>query len=390
MPTNPQQLEQVRALLKAGKRNEVVKRLTALIENDHDNPELWWLMANALDDPQGIRRALDEMVAVAPNPKAYQERARKLNARLLVNQISDGQKKGGSTLAWVLGVLLLIALVVGGALFLSNLETNQRIAVAAQTALPTLVELPTETATLTPTQTLTPTHTATLTSTNTATPTETATSTPTETLTPSATFTASPSPTATSPQPGMGLTLQAITQTAAAQSSGQALIFSTATITATINPEATVNAESTAVLGLPSIASATPIGSNTSALPEGFNQAAASVINRVRVNQEILLEGVARRAIIKPHEDHAWTFSAYRDEAITITARAQGSTRSAALELYNADGILVAQAGSTERGVESSIGTDLSLTIPADGVYTVVVRFNAVDQQLYTLKMERS
>ncbi len=392
MPTNSQQLEQVRALLKSGKRSEAAKRLTTLIENDHDNPELWWLMANSLDEPQSVRRALDEMVAVAPNPKVYQERARKLNARLLVNQISDNnQRKGGSTLAWVLGILLIIAIVVGGALFLSDFENRRRADEAAQTALPTIIVLPTETATSTPSNTPTPTNTATLTPTNTATPTATQTSTPTETLAPTATLTASATLTATNLLPGLGLTVQAMTQA----SSGLPTAtqgFSTAT--PTIDPEATVDPESTAVLGLP-LLSATPntiatTSGNTAELPEGFNQvSAAALVGRVRVNQDILIDDTARRAVIKPHEDHAWTFSGYRDQAILIHARALGRESSAALELYDADDILITQAGSAARGVTSSIGTDLSVTLPADGVYTVVVRFNAVDQQLYTLKLER-
>nr|MCU0466887.1 hypothetical protein [Anaerolineae bacterium] len=162
MPTNPQQLEQVRNLLKAGKRAEAVKRLTALIENDHDNPELWWLMANAVDDPQSARRALDEMVAVAPDPKSYQERARKFNARLLASQIAAGSvRRGPSAITWVLLVLILTAVAVGVALFLSDLENRRQQEVISQTALPTLVELPTETATLTPSNTFTPTNTAT-------------------------------------------------------------------------------------------------------------------------------------------------------------------------------------------------------------------------------------
>lgn len=398
MPTNPQQLEQVRGLIKANKRSEAVKRLTLLIENDHDNPELWWLMANALDEPQSIRRALDEMVSVASDPKAYQERARKMNARLLVNQISANKSSGGggSTIAWVLGVVLLIALVVAGALLLSDLENRRRTEEAAQTALPTVVELPSETPTLTPSNTATPTSTLTLTPTPTATNTATPTQTPTQTLTPTLTLTPSATATATQFQPGMGLTVQALTQAAAGggQSPSQTPAANvTATTTATIDPESTVDPESTAVLGLPSlstVASPTPnTTGNTSELPEGFNAAAAAMIGRVRVNQNILTAERAYRAVIKPHEEHAWTFSGYRDETLTFQTRALGRKNSASFELYDADGVLVAQAGSVERGATAENGIELVVTLPMDGVYTLIVRYNAVDEQLYSLKLER-
>lgn len=393
MPTNPQQLEQVRNLLKAGKRTEAVKRLTALIDNDHDNPELWWLMANAVDDdPQRARRALDEMVAVAPDPKAYQERARKFNARLLASQIAEGSaRRGPSAITWVLLVLILTAVAVGVALFLSDLENRRQQDIINQTALPTLVELPTETATLTPSNTFTPTNTAT------STPTLTHTPTPTETETPTATPTETETPRPTT-DPAIALTAQVqLSATAPFATLTPGGAFATLNPEATFDPEATLDPEATATLGVPqpnpvvtlAVMTFTPApGNNSAGAPDRSNQT-VSAGDRVRVEQPILTTGT-RRAIMRPYEEHAWTFSGYRDEAVVITVEALGEGSAAALELYDEGGVLVGQVGSAERGVDADEDvTTLDVALPADGVYTLVVRLNAVDQQLYTVGLAR-
>jgi hypothetical protein len=274
MPTSSQQLEQVRDLLKAGKRSEAVKRLSALIEDDHDNPELWWLMANSVDEPQAVRRALDEMLVVAPSAKVslYQERARKLNARLVLSQVAGkntGAPGGMSPVGWVLLVLILTALAVGAALFLSDLENRRMTELLQQTALPTLVELPTSTPTFTPSATFTPSSTPTATPTRTPTATATPTSTHTPTLTP--TFT--PSATST-PDLNITRTAQAGLLTATARA------LSGIGLTATANPETTADPESTASLDL--TRTATLLAPLSTAIPTGVGGTFEAFIDGLR------------------------------------------------------------------------------------------------------------
>ena len=66
MPTSPQQLNQVRTHIREGRREKAVEQLSNLIEGDPRNPELWWLLANSLNDTQKARRALAEFQSLAP------------------------------------------------------------------------------------------------------------------------------------------------------------------------------------------------------------------------------------------------------------------------------------------------------------------------------------
>lgn len=352
MPTHPQQLEQVRDLIKAKKRGEAVKRLTALIENDHDNPELWWLMANALDDPQAIRRALDEMIVVAPNPTAYQERARKLQARLLVTEIAGDKAGGGlSGIGWALLILLLTAIVIGVALFLSDLENRRVQELAAQTALPTLVQLPTQTATESATATLT------------MTPSATATATASPTVTPSATDTPSSTPT-----PDLTLTAAFFVPEQTLESTAEALPTS-------LTPPAPQTTPEQAPPDVNPLATTSASGGQTAQVAQS---SALEVQAAVRVSRDILVDDSERRSVILPHEEHVWTFSGYRDEQVTLSAAALGANAAVTLELYDSNGVLVMQGSDS-----------LSVALPADGVYLLTVRVGAIDQQLYTLRLER-
>jgi Flp pilus assembly protein TadD len=60
-------IQQVRELIKAGRRPQALKQVARLIEKDHDNPELWWLLANATDDTEQARAALDHLLVLQPN-----------------------------------------------------------------------------------------------------------------------------------------------------------------------------------------------------------------------------------------------------------------------------------------------------------------------------------
>src|SRR5688500_9083654 len=201
MPTSPQQLNQVRTHIREGRREKAVEQLSNLIEGDPRNPELWWLLANSLNDTQKARRALAEFQSLAPNDPRGEELAQKLDARRLVQQVAVRPSSNGSGRGTIWFMIALVAVVAAlGALALYALDLRNQLT-AREVAPPTLLVLPTLTNTDTPTATPTPTDTATptatATDTPTSTPTDTATRTPTDTATHTPTDTDTPTATAT-------------------------------------------------------------------------------------------------------------------------------------------------------------------------------------------------
>ncbi|MBK9124733.1 MAG: tetratricopeptide repeat protein [Chloroflexi bacterium] len=194
MPTSSEQFDQVKTLLRDGKRERAVERLMSLIENDRENPELWWLLANALQDPVKAKRALAEMRSLAPGDRRADELEAKIEARILLRQVSQKNKpqprrSSARSVIFITLAFIAITLAVASLAFYA-LDLRNQLA-AAQQPDPTVFVLPTLTPSDTPTNTPTPT------STPTDTPTATPTDTPTATLTPTPTLTVTPSETAT-------------------------------------------------------------------------------------------------------------------------------------------------------------------------------------------------
>lgn len=404
MPTSAQQLDQVRNLIKDGKREKAVERLTQLIENDRTNPELWWLLANSLSDPAKARRALAELRSLAPRDKRVEELAQKLEARKLVKQVaaqparSQRTRRGGArSIIWF---ILVFVAILGSVVALGLYALDLRNQLAARDAIqPTLLVLPSLTNTDTPTATFTPTDTPTATSTNTPTPTSTATATatvtpsstptntPTSTATATATSTATPTSTATAtmtpsatitdtPQGGQ------LTQTAAAAATATALgILPEITSESTAEVVQVATSTSTPVL----LATFTP--SDGSA--DGGFSAPASVPAQTTVEQGVLVVNQVRRAVIAPYAEHKWTFSASRGENLAIEISTLSGGGSPSLLLFGPDGQEIASAGSIERG-STATAAALDVSIPVDGEYTLIVRVSTINQQLYTLELKRS
>lgn len=447
MPTSAQQLDQVRTLLREGKRDRAVERLTQLIESDRQNPELWWLLANALTDPKKARRALAELRSLAPRDKRVDELEAKLEARTLVKQVTASSKaskvtpvkaknqrprSGCRSIFWF--VLVFIALL-GAVLTLAFYALDLRNRLEVRDAVPpTLFVLPSVTPTDTPTNTPTPTDTATntptATATDTPTPTDTATNTATATPTDTATHTATPTstetPTATATAsatltPSMTITDTPmggqITQTAVAQTEqAAAAINPEGTAELTPDPEGTAeiifNPEGTAeirfdpegtaeVLGIPTafIPSVTPsfTPSRTpppTATPRGTQSASltfsapASIGARTTSDMGILEDDSVRRAVIVPYDAHLWSFSGYRGETVLLDIAVPSRAASPRIVLYDSSGNEIAAAGNQERG-SNITSASLDATLPADGVYTLVVTLSSLNQQLYTLQLQR-
>lgn len=426
MPTSAQQLNHVKTLIREGKREKAVEVLSTLIEEDRRNPELWWLMANCLSDPVKARRALAEFQSLAPNDRRGSELAQKLEARRLVKQVSTRtvpprQRRGGSSARSIIWFILAFFAILGSVAALAFYALDLRNQLAARDAVqPTMMVLPsltltetmTTTATATVTFTRTPTASATATSTPTDTPTNTPTDTPTSTPTdtPTRTATSTPTSTATSTATGTSTSTPSPTNTHTSTSTPTSTPTRTSTATASptietraeqppptrdtalsINPELTPEstAEALALPTLELLPSATSTLVVVSTITSGTTfSSPASLLALTAADQGVLTDGSVHRAVIPPYAEHTWTFSAYRNELITIDVASLTGSGAPILRLLGPDGVEIAKAGSSERGSGETAATLFS-TIPADGVYTFVVDFNAVNQQLYRIELKR-
>lgn len=404
MPTSPQQLSQVRTHIREGRREKAVEQLSNLIEGDPRNPELWWLLANSLNDIPKARRALAEFQSLAPNDRRGDELAQKIEARRLVQQVTVKPARAGSgrgTIWFMLALVLVVAAL--GVLAIYALDLRNQLS-AKEIALPTLLVLPSLTNTDTPTVTPTPTDTAT--STATATPTETATSTPT--------FTATHTPTETVTASATATLTATFTEEPTATSTASATITDTPVSTVTIptadtslgiNPETTAEPvvmgvestvevlapESTNEFGLPveSAAVLTPTSTfapiATVSLAGSVNFANPSLAGRTMTDRGILPTGQVRRSVIAPYDAHTWTFSAYRGDSIIVNVSALSRGGTPLLSLLTSEGEELVSVVPDDAADETAV--TLEAIMPADGIYTLLVQFRAVNPQLYTIEM---
>ena len=411
MPTSPQQLNQVRTHIREGRREKAVEQLSNLIEGDPRNPELWWLLANSLNDTQKARRALAEFQSLAPNDPRGDELAQKLDARRLVQQVAVKRSSGGSGRGTVWFMLALVIVVAAlGALALYALELRSQLT-AREVAPPTLLVLPTLTNTDTPTATPTPTDTATptATATNTATPTptDTATSTPTDTATHTPTDTNTPTATATetaTETPAPTATITDTPEVVVIVPTADTALSTDPEVTAdpgVIDPESTAEVvvppvlgpESTTELGVPIATADAPVVTPTNtfvplatvSLAGSTDFASPPLTPRTTVDKGVLPAGEVRRAVIAPYAAHTWSFSAYRDETFTINVSNLSRGGVPVLSLLSSNGeeieAVIPDADSRKTSA------NLEVTFPADGVYTLSVQFRTVSQQLYSIEL---
>lgn len=410
MPTSPQQLNQVRTHIREGRRERAVEQLSNLIEGDPRNPELWWLLANSLNDTQKARRALAEFQSLAPNDRRGDELAQKLEARRLVRQVavSPRSARAGRGAIWFM-IALVVVVAALGVLTVYTLDLRSQL-IARDVVAPTLLVLPSLTNTDTPTVTPTPTDTAT--DTPTATPTDTATSTPTDTAThtptETATASATSSPTATATdEPTATLTATAtITDTPEV-----VVIVPTAELPLSIDPEVTAESvfgpestaevfvppvfgpESTTEFGFPLATPAAPLVTPTNtfvpfatvSLAGSSNFAIPSLEPRTTVDKGVLPVNEVRRAVIAPYAAHTWSFSAYRDESFTVNVSNLSRGGVPVLIIQSSTGEEIAAAVPEADSRETS--TTLDVTVAADGVYTLTVQFRTINQQLYSIEL---
>ncbi|MBI5930839.1 MAG: tetratricopeptide repeat protein [Chloroflexi bacterium] len=73
------QLERVYALIQREQSDDALQILRPLLEEHNDNADVWWLMANAVDDPRQARRALVNVLKINPRHSRARNLLEKLN-----------------------------------------------------------------------------------------------------------------------------------------------------------------------------------------------------------------------------------------------------------------------------------------------------------------------
>lgn len=87
------QLREAYRLIKAGSKQEATQILIPIVRTDKTNADAWWLLANALSDPEKQRKALEEVLKLRPDD----ERAQRMYARLTFPPTSSGSSVPLST-----------------------------------------------------------------------------------------------------------------------------------------------------------------------------------------------------------------------------------------------------------------------------------------------------
>jgi hypothetical protein len=76
-----QALRQAYDLIKAKKRDEAVQILLPILQADENNANAWWLLANALTDPNDAREALENVLRLRPDHDKAAAMLEKINQR---------------------------------------------------------------------------------------------------------------------------------------------------------------------------------------------------------------------------------------------------------------------------------------------------------------------
>ena len=178
-------------LIRSGQRKTALDILQALVKKYPDSVDAWWLVANALSDPDGVRVALQKILLIDPFHEQAQQKLDKINATFGAHSLgtftsqpftepipvedaaveksaklpaskSTSGSQGLGVLAVVMAVLILVSL--GGAMVILQNKENDTPAAVVQVPSPTTVLMnalgtpitPTASSTYTPTVTKTP------------------------------------------------------------------------------------------------------------------------------------------------------------------------------------------------------------------------------------------
>jgi hypothetical protein len=87
--SNREQLQQIAALMKAGKKAEASKMLVPILKTDPNNAAAWWLMANAVSDSEHKKRALKRFLQFRPGDEKATAMLAKLEPPVEDDPFSD-------------------------------------------------------------------------------------------------------------------------------------------------------------------------------------------------------------------------------------------------------------------------------------------------------------
>lgn len=378
------QLEEVREMVKRGKRKQAVAMLATLIEKDHDNPELWWYLANITDDPHQARRALDQMESLTPKDARIDKLRKKIETRQLLSEMGVAQQKPVNSRSRVLvfgAVAAIILIVAAGIIFSMISRSNDPNLIAG---VPTELTLPTLTATEAPTETAT----------------EEPTIAPTEAVA-EATEAVEPTqnlaPEATEDQVSQSES-NAPTQIAQVQATLEPMPLVTVdTAPPSLTPDPTLERINSTSSILPEQTQdpSIPLPEGTDEVTPGeqLNSIESLVTNTPQaimsnaIDQGQIVVGEPRRMLIDPYGEHTFTFSGYRNEAIILELVNITGQGNPSLQLIDSSGTVVAQDIDLTSG--NNIDARIELNLPADGIFTAIVRMAAVEEQLYSLTLTR-
>lgn len=76
-----QQLREAYNLIKAKQRQQAIEVLLPVLQDDEDNADAWWLLANCLTDPNDAREALDNVLRLQPEHEKAQKMLSAIDAR---------------------------------------------------------------------------------------------------------------------------------------------------------------------------------------------------------------------------------------------------------------------------------------------------------------------
>jgi hypothetical protein len=183
-----EQLRQAYQLIRSGQKAAALQILAPLQGQDPENENVWWLTANALDDPAKQKIALQNVLFINPSHEQAQQMLAFLSpntpsrqtqtapvAKTSTQTMAPATKRGTQTMAkpapkktngaLVIGAILVLVLGLGGligALLLTQPDPAEQAAAEATIIVPTsIADLFTDTPTFTPSPTATATATRT-------------------------------------------------------------------------------------------------------------------------------------------------------------------------------------------------------------------------------------
>ncbi len=409
MPVSKAQLQEARELIKRGKRKQAVLRLATLIERTPDNPELWWLLANASEDIVQAKMATEQLLALRPNDERAQKLLKRLEARQLLSEMGVKRPTRANSDHRVLifmGVTALIVLAAFVVVLIATTRPDRRD--IAQ--LPTQIVLPS----LTPSST--PSATATLTVTPTASP--TAPQVLALEVTQDASIAVAFASEVTddpdfygaeiTAEPAIGAVDVASGFTRPPQQPTEGFRFAIVTqAPQDLSPEMTEEAEAydpaddygfdySDYGDEPFDAEVTLEAFDPEVTQEMYFDPSTGQMRSVipptptprpAEKRGLLTDTKPAQEIIRPYAEHEWTFSGYRGEKIRIELINITGSGNPSLVLLDPSKAKIAEDVDVVSGNNKDAVLDLAL--PADGIYTVIVRMAAVSEQLYYMTLKR-